>query len=177
MSLTSRIIQRGKELRGYPDDIDKKLESIPNNEEKRAFLLQAANLFILEKGSYSITREELMEFIALRYSEIFGDSNAGYFDFFRKTLYFCGEENLPLSYAMQNKVSLDEISSLYFPSRNNIQLLLKEYPMKKVVSIYAKRRKKTEVIGALMDLGVSFEDFERAKIHLSQKQYDELIGW
>lgn len=177
MSLTSRIIQRGKELRGYPDDIDRKLASLPDNEGKKFFLLQAADLFTLEKGNYSITREELMEFIALRYSETFEDSAAGYFDFFKKTHYFCGEDKMPISFAIQNKVLLDDICSLYLPCRNNVEALLKEYPMKKIVTTYAKKRKKTEVIGVLMDLGMSYEDFEKAKIHLSQKQYDELIGW
>jgi len=177
MSLSQQIIQRGKELRSYPDDIEEKLNKFTDNDEKRNFLINASNLFIMSSGIYSESRREVMSCISHNYASTFENSIDGYFDFFRKTGFFVSEDNIPLTYALQKKMTLDEISQYYFPNEENIKLLITNYPMKKVVSTYAKKRKKTHVIGALMDLGMSIEDFEKAKIYLSEKQYDELIGW
>lgn len=118
-----------------------------------------------------------MNYISHNYASTFDNSIDGYFDFFKMTGFFINEDYIPLTYALHKKVTLDKISLLYFPIRDNIKLLIANYPIKKVVSAYAKKRKKTDVIGALMDLGMSIEDLEKSKIYLSQKQFDELIGW
>ena len=72
-------------------------------------------------------------------------------------------------------MTLDEISQFYFPIREYIKLLIANYPIKKVVSAYARKRKKKNVIGALMDLGMSIEDFKKAKIYLLSLPHQHII--
>lgn len=173
----SDIINRCMELRSYPEHIEKKLESITDRTEKIDFLLHIANIFTIKSGIYSVSRNRIMILVANKYSELFEEKTFGYFDFYKKTSYFIGEKKIPISFSIEKKICIEEISSIYHPTSDNVRLLIENYPIKNVASIYSKRMKKRYILSALIDLGFSIEDLRKEKINISQELYDELVGW
>ena len=118
-----------------------------------------------------------MDFLSEKCSSTFENPTEGYYEFFRKTGYFINEYMIPIEYAIMKQMELEDITCHYSPHINNVKLLLTKYSMKTIVSSYAKKKKKTNVMDALMDMGYSIEDIKKEKIYLSKKQRDELFGW
>lgn len=56
MSLRRQIMDRSKELRDYPDDIEDKLKKCKDDDAKSEFLINASKLFIMPSGIYSESR-------------------------------------------------------------------------------------------------------------------------
>ena len=85
MSRYRQILDRSKELRDYPDDIEDKLNKCKDDDAKREFLINASKLFIIPSGIYSESRRKVMNHLSHNYASTFDNSIDGYFDFFKRT--------------------------------------------------------------------------------------------